>query len=129
MDRIFARHIFDPDVNRFVSELAAPRRGTQIMAYYHFRPQIDFVVADGQHVIVDRLIPFHDWRSGLAALGIDAPAIPRKNVTPGVRTRREQLSPASIALLTLLYKNDFHLFRLAERGGAIFGSVIGGAEG
>jgi hypothetical protein len=127
MDRIFARHVIDPDVSRFVAQLGTQPRGRKIMAYYHFRPQTDFVVSREGRVMVDRLIPFHDWHAGLAEIGIDSSAVPRKNVTPGPRTRREQLSAASIELLGHLYKDDYALLDLAGCG-PVFGRPLDAAS-
>lgn len=83
----------------------------QIMRYFHFRPQADYVMSDDGHCMVDRLFSFDRLGEELAGLlGIEPAAVGHHNKTSGTRTSASVLTVRSRRLIESLYARDVLLY-------------------
>lgn len=116
-----------PDVNRFVQRFAQPRFRRSIDSWYFFRRQCHYVLDSDGQLLVNRLVPFERVSEDVPL--IIGHALPKLNAAPGSRTRCQELSDASVAILKDFYAPDFALHRFAlDNEGDVFGKRITGAR-
>lgn len=114
-DRTFGLLLIgDRPIDAVVDRLATDARfRSRAMRFFHFRPQADYVCADGV-VMVDHLIPLHRMAEGLnriALLPLDA--LQHRNRSTGTRTDRHALSDTTLDRIHDLYATDDALYRTA----------------
>jgi hypothetical protein len=97
------RFVRGKDINDFVASLSP-----QAMRWFHFRPQSEFVTADGK-LKIDELIQLPSVGERLSQL-IDTP-LPHLNAS--TQRRAGQLSSASLERLRNVYAEDFELYQRA----------------
>lgn len=103
------------DINAFVAQLGQPGFCRQLMQYFHFRPQSEFILSADGHCMVNRLVPFSRLSEQMAAmLELDIADIEHRNKTTGARTPPEALTAASLAAIESLYASDFDLHAALE---------------
>ncbi|WP_299677742.1 sulfotransferase family 2 domain-containing protein [uncultured Roseobacter sp.] len=108
--RVIAQRSIEEFVDRFASR--AGFRHTA-MRYFHFRPQSDFI-CDAEQVMVEHMIPFPKMADGLVKFAGVAPgALAHANRTTGHRTRKSDLSPDTLDVMTRFYAQDAALFAQA----------------
>lgn len=115
-DRRFARRMIgDWSLEVLLNELVENARFRRdAMRYFHFQTQSDFV-CDGDTVMVDTLIPFHDLVEGLHRVaGVDPQDLAHANKTKGKRTQKNAVSQSAIDDIRQIYASDVTLFEDAS---------------
>ncbi|HET7314561.1 sulfotransferase family 2 domain-containing protein [Salinisphaera sp.] len=110
------RFVQRSDLNTFVANFEHEDFRNQIMRYFHFRPQFEYILSGDGHCMVNKLLSFDRLGEEVAAmLGVDTSSISHDNKTPGRRTLIEALTPDSRQTIESLYARDFQLYE--ARGG------------
>ncbi|MFQ6547508.1 sulfotransferase family 2 domain-containing protein [Aestuariibius sp. 2305UL40-4] len=115
-DRAFGAHmIAGLPIDRFVDRLVRDRRfREQVMRYFHFRPQSDYV-CDGDRLVLDHPIPFASMEQGLIKVaGLRPGDLAHTNRTRGARTQRDHIGPDTVERIIALYAADQRLHETAS---------------
>lgn len=109
------RFIKNMEINDFVRCFDDRRFRTEIMQYFHFRPQADFVLSGDGHCMINTILPFDRLNEEIAVfLDISQGSVEHRNKTPGLRTPVDALSARSKAKINGLYPMDFALYDCAQ---------------
>ncbi|WP_423823592.1 sulfotransferase family 2 domain-containing protein [Salinisphaera sp. SPP-AMP-43] len=105
---------FEP--NSFLLQLDQdPEFRNQVLKYFHFRPQADYVLSGDGLCMVDRLLAFERLSTELGELlQIDNTAVGHHNKTKGERTSPSVLTAFSHSVIEKLYALDFELYNALD---------------
>lgn len=116
MDAKFGRNFVDPHVgvNEFIAALDDPQFRKQVMDYFHFRPQADYVATNAR-CMVDRLARLDHLDGDVSLILGKAVSFPALNKTGGKRSSKDILTQRSVEALHTHYEKDFRLWDLANK--------------
>jgi hypothetical protein len=99
------------DINNFVKSFELVYFKNELMQYFHFQPQSEYILSADGYCMVNKLISFDNFNKEVAAiLNINSNQVRHENKTKGKRTTPMCLSEDSIKIIKALYKRDFELY-------------------
>lgn len=128
IDAEVARRYVQPydNVNEFIESMREETVLNNLIKYFHFQPQSEYVLSDDNRCMVDRLVSFANYSADIADfLNLNSTQVEHKNKTTGKRTKREEINPSNLIFLNDLYQKDNEIFRYSEiKSDHVYGDVI-----
>ena len=113
-------------VNDFIESMREEVVLGNLLKYFHFQPQSEYILSDDNRCMVDRLLSFTNYNDDLADfLNIDSTQVEHKNKTIGKRTKREEISQHNLDFLSRIYQKDIKIFTYSQtKSDDVFGDLI-----
>jgi len=97
------------------SNLLDPTVQGNILKYYHFKPQYEFICDTDFDLSIDYLIPLSNLQAGLETM-FEAKGfrfdVPRLNEGTGSRVPNTEIQGEALDILKLIYRDDFYTYEL-----------------